>query len=60
MDDLKGKILDYLAKGGRVTVGRPRKALGSHTFISRATVWSRGRKANNLRLQGIYASTGGS
>jgi hypothetical protein len=60
MDDMNEKISDYLAKGGKVTVGRTRKAFGSHTFISRATVWSRGRKANNLRMQGIYASNGGS
>jgi DNA-binding Lrp family transcriptional regulator len=60
MDDLKGKISEYLAKGGRVTVGRTRKAFGSHTFISRSTIWYRGRKATNLRMQGIYASNGGS
>jgi hypothetical protein len=58
MDDMNEKISVYLTKGGKVTVGRTRKAFGSHTFISRATVWSRGRKANNLRMQGIYASNG--
>ena len=52
-------IMQYLQSGGKVKVGRDRKAIGSQTFISRATVWSRGRKANSLRAQGVYASTGG-
>ena len=59
MDDLKIKISEYISKGGKVTVGRTRKAFGSHTFANRSTIWYRGRKATNLRMQGIYASNGG-
>lgn len=60
MMDTNSLVMQYLRNGGKIKVGRTRKATGSQTFISRATVWSRGRKANNLRTQGIYASTGSS
>ena len=59
MMDTNSLVAQYLQSGGKVKIGRARKAIGSQTFISRATVWSRGRKANSLRAQGIYASTGG-
>ena len=58
MMDTNSLIMKYLRSGGKVKVGRARKAIGSQTFISRATVWSRGRKANSLRAHGVYASTG--
>jgi biotin operon repressor len=56
--DTRSLILQYLQSGQKIRVGRTKKAIGSQTFISRATVWSRGRKANSLRDQGYYANSG--